>query len=436
MSKLEIIYRPVADLRVNPANARKHSKKQVEKIAASIRSFGFNVPLLTDGESQLVAGHGRLAAARHIGLVEVPTIAIAGLTEAQLRAFAIADNRIAELSTWDEAILASELEELLSLGAGLDFEIVDTGFEIGAIDRIVSQAKEAETECDEPLSPEAVPAITRPGDLWQCGRHLIFCGDARDADGYRILLGAERAAVTITDPPFNVPINGHVSGLGKNRHHEFVMASGEMSDEAFEAFLAATCHQIRAFSQDGALVYMFMDWRSIAMLVTVGERVLDELKALCVWNKGSGGMGSLYRSQHELIAVFKSGTAPHINNVELGRHGRNRTNVWDHKGMASFGAGRDEALKMHSTVKPVQLIADAIMDCTKPGDIVLDMFGGSGTTMLSAERSGRTARLIELDPLYVDVTLDRFARKTGIRPINLWTGELFPVSKLATSDER
>lgn len=436
MSKLEIIYRPVADLRVNPANARKHSQKQVEKIAASIQSFGFNVPLLTNGEDQLVAGHGRFAAARHIGLTEVPTIAIAGLTEAQLRAFAIADNRIAELSSWDEAILASELEELLSLGAGLDFEIVDTGFEIGAIDRIVSQAKEAELESDEPLHPEAVPAIARAGELWQCGRHLIFCGDARDADSYRVLLGSERAAVTITDPPFNVPINGHVSGLGKNRHPEFVMASGEMSDEAFEAFLEATCHQIRTFSQDGALVYMFMDWRSIAMLITVGERVFDALKALCVWNKGSGGMGSLYRSQHELIAVFKSGTAPHINNVELGRHGRNRTNVWDHKGMASFGAGRDEALKMHSTVKPVQLIADAIMDCTRPGDIVLDMFGGSGATMLSAERSGRTARLIELDPRYVDVTLDRFSRKTGIRPVNLWTGELFPAAELTSSTER
>lgn len=429
MSKLEVIYRPVADLRVNPANARKHSKKQIEKIAASIRSFGFNVPLLTDGEDQLVAGHGRLAAARHIGLTEVPTIAISGLTEAQLRAFAIADNRIAELSSWDETILASELEELLSLGAGLDFEIVDTGFEIGAIDRIVSQAKEAEPESDEPLTPEAVPAIARPGELWQCGRHLVFCGDARDADTYRVLLGAERAAVTITDPPFNVPINGHVSGLGKTRHPEFVMASGEMSDAVFEAFLEATCHQIRTFSQDGALVYMFMDWRSIAILIMTGRRVFDNLKALCVWNKGSGGMGSLYRSQHELIAVFKSGTAPHINNVELGRHGRNRTNVWDHKGMASFGADRDEALKMHSTVKPVQLIADAIIDCTRPGDIVLDMFGGSGTTMLSAERTGRTARLIELDPRYVDVTLNRFSRKTGIRPINLWTGELFPAAE-------
>jgi DNA modification methylase len=436
MSKLEVIYRLVADLRINPANARKHSQKQIEKIAASIRSFGFNVPLLTDGQDQLVAGHGRLAAAKHMGITEVPTITIAGLTEAQLRAFAIADNRIAELSSWDETVLASELNELLSLGAGLDFEIVDTGFEIGAIDRIVSQAKEAEPETDdEPLPVDVVLAITRPGDLWQCGRHLIFCGDARDADSYRVLLGSERAAVTITDPPFNVPINGHVSGLGKNRHHEFVMASGEMSDAAFAAFLEATCHQIRSFSNDGALVYMFMDWRSIAMLITVGERVFDALKALCVWNKGSGGMGSLYRSQHELIAVFKSGTAPHINNVELGRHGRNRTNVWDHKGMASFGTGRDEALKMHSTVKPVQLIADAIMDCTKPGDIVLDMFGGSGTTMLSAERSGRTARLIELDPRYVDVTLDRFSRKTGIRPINLWTGELFPAAEVTSSSK-
>jgi DNA modification methylase len=437
MSKLEVLYRPVVDLSTNPSNARRHSKKQIDKIAASIRSFGFNVPLLVDDRGQLIAGHGRLAAAQRLGLAEVPTIEITGLSDAQVRAFAIADNRIAELSDWDEAILAAEFEELLKLGEGLDFEIVDTGFEIGKIDQLVSSAKEPQPEVEEVLEPDAVPRVARLGDLWQCGRHQIFCGDARDPDSYRLLMGAERADMVISDPPYNVPINGHVSGLGKTKHREFVMAAGEMSDREFDNFLEAACIPMRDYSRDGALIYLFMDWRHIAGLIAMGSRVFTEFKALCVWNKLKGSMGSLYRSQHELIAVFKKGTAPHINNVELGKHGRTRTNVWDSPGMASFGHGRDEALKMHSTVKPIQLIADAIMDCTRSGDIVLDPFGGSGTAALSAERTGRTARLIELDPGYVDVTLARFHRKTGSRPVNLWTGELFPVldsgSKVAAS---
>ncbi|WP_448140236.1 site-specific DNA-methyltransferase [Sphingopyxis fribergensis] len=427
MSKLEVYYRSVTDLSVNPSNARRHSKKQIEKIAASIKSFGFNVPLLVDGVGQLIAGHGRLAAAQQLGITEVPAIAIAGLSEAQLRAFAIADNRIAELSDWDEGVLAAEFEELLKLGEDLDFEIIDTGFEIGKIDQLVSKTKELEAEPDEILDPETVPPVTRRGDLWQCGRHLIFCGDARDPDSYRILMGEKRADMVISDPPYNVPINGHVSGLGKTKHREFVMAAGEMSDHEFDNFLEAACIPMREHSREGALIYLFMDWRHLASLIAVGSRIFTEFKALCVWNKLKGSMGSLYRSQHELVAVFKKGTAPHINNVELGKHGRTRTNIWDCPGMASFGYGRDEALKMHSTVKPVQLIADAIMDCTKPGDIVLDPFGGSGTTALSAERTGRTARLVELDPRYVDVTLARFHRKMGSRPVNLWTGELFPV---------
>lgn len=427
MSKLEIFYRPVAGLTINPSNARRHSKKQIDKIAGSIRSFGFNVPLLVDEMGQLIAGHGRLAAAQCLGMTEVPTIAISGLTDAQVRAFAIADNRIAELSDWDEAILAAEFEDLLKLGDGLDFEIVDTGFEIGKIDQLVSKAKDAEAEPEKVLEPDEVPSVARQGDLWQCGRHQIFCGDARDPDSYRVLMGADRADMVISDPPYNVRINGHVSGLGKTKHREFVMATGEMSDREFEAFLEAACVPMRDHSRDGALIYLFMDWRHIASLIAVGSRVFTEFKALCVWNKLKGSMGSLYRSQHELVAVFKKGTAPHINNVELGKHGRTRTNVWDSPGMASFGHGRDEALKMHSTVKPVQLIADAILDCTKPGDIVLDPFGGSGSTALSAERTGRTARLIELDPGYVDVTLARFHRKTGSRAVNLWTGEQFPI---------
>lgn len=281
MSKLEVIYRPLTEILTNPNNARKHSKAQIAKIVASIKSFGFNVPVLTDEKVQLIAGHGRIEAAKQLGLQSVPTIAINGLNEAQLGAFAIADNRIAELSSWDDTMLASEFEKLINLGAGLDFEIVDTGFEIGKIDHIISQAKEPETETREQLEPTGVPPVTVRGDLWQCGAHRLFCGDARDADSYRILLGAEKAAMTIADLPYNVPINGHVSGLGKNRHREFSFASGEMSAPEFEQFVETACEQIRAFSRDGALVYLFMDWRSIAMLIDVGSRVFDAYKGLC-----------------------------------------------------------------------------------------------------------------------------------------------------------
>lgn len=419
----QIAYLETSSLINDPSNARTHSAKQIAQIARSIESFGFNNPVLTDRAGKIIAGHGRVQAALKIGMERVPTIRLEDLNETQLRAYAIADNRLAELAGWDKEILAIELGELIELDLGCEITVV--GFEMGEIDNLLDQAsRPAEPEPEIPVASN-VPRISRRGDLWQAGRHLIFCGDALDPLSYRVLLSNEKAHLVFTDPPYNLPIDGHVSGLGRVKHREFVQASGEMSDNDFHNFLRVACENMRAASVDGAINFVCMDWRHIEALISVGRSVYSELKNVCVWVKPNGGMGSLYRSQHEFVAVFKAGRAPHRNNVQLGASGRYRTNVWAYGGMNSFQAGRADKLAMHPTVKPVGMISDAIFDCSVRGDIVLDPFAGSGSTLLAAERTGRTCRAMELDPGYVDVILSRFAMATGDSPINLTTGERY-----------
>ncbi|WP_379554182.1 site-specific DNA-methyltransferase [Qipengyuania sp. DGS5-3] len=424
MTQLAIIYRDPKSLTPDLRNARKHSEKQIEKIAKSIQSFGFNSPVLIDRHGSLIAGHGRVEAAKKLGLAKIPTVAIEHLSDHQKRAFMLADNRIAELSTWDEDILALELEDLTL--ADDPFEITDTGFEMGRIDTLIEDLHRpgAEENCDDDLiDPANVEAVARPGDLWLLGRHRLFVGNALEQESYRALLDGEQARMVFCDPPFNVPIQGHVSGLGKAQHGEFVMGSGEMSQAEFQSFLRATCERLIANSMDGSVHFICMDWRGLQTLLAAGE-IYTELKNICCWVKSAGGMGSLYRSQHELVAVFKSGKGRHVNNVELGKHGRTRTNVWQLPGMNSFQKGRGRALAMHPTVKPVALVADAILDCSNRGDLVLDVFGGSGTTLIAAERTGRRAALMELDPQYADVSLRRFCDVTGIEPVNAATGQI------------
>lgn len=424
MNTLQIRYINPLDLRPHPRNARSHSENQIGKIAASIRSFGFNNPVILDDERQILAGHGRVLAAIKLGLKEVPIVALKHLSDSQRRAFMLADNRLGELSGWDEEILSLELEEL-SLVDEL-FEITDTGFEMPKIDVLIEERHKPET-ADDPadalIDAKTVQAVCRSGDLWLLGRHRLFVGSALEHESYRVLLDEKRAEMVFIDPPFNVPIQGHVSGLGKARHSEFLMASGEMSDAEFEAFLrTAFAHLVNA-SDPGAIHFVCMDWRGIATMLSAGD-VYTELKNICCWVKAQGGMGSLYRSQHELVAVFKSGNAPHVNNVELGRHGRNRSNVWSMPGMNSFQKGRADKLAMHPTVKPVALVADAILDCSKRGGLILDVFAGSGTTLIAAERTGRVGAAMELDPHYADVILRRFCDVTGIEPINAATGDI------------
>jgi DNA modification methylase len=411
MSNLNISYYPIAQLTAAKRNARKHSRKQIGQIADSIRTFGWTNPVLVDDQNTIVAGHGRLEAARLLNLTEVPVVRLSHLTPEQVRAYALADNRLAELAGWDKELLSLELGELMELELSFDIEI--TGFEMGEIDLLLGTDVPTGQPPEPPLPDAPARPVTRPGDVWLLGDHRLICGDALDPVTYDRLMAGGKADLVICDPPFNVKIDGHVSGLGKVRHREFAMASGEMSEARFIAFLTRAFRHFSEHSRDGSLSFQFMDWRHAYEILTAGREVYGELKNICVWNKDNGGMGSLYRSKHELVFVFKNGSGPHINNIELGRFGRYRTNVWDYAGMNSKHKEREEALALHPTVKPVAMFADAILDCSNRGDIVLDAFLGSGTTLLAAERTGRISRGIEIDPAYVDVAITRWQQMTG-----------------------
>lgn len=419
---LQIAYRALSELRENPHNTKIHPKKQLAQVCRSIRSFGFLTPMLIDATGMILCGHARFAAANELKLDKVPTVCVDHLTEAQRRAFVIADNKCAEGGSWDEEMLAIEFEALLTLGA--EFEIIDTGFTIGEVDTIIEKQHKPSAPTEPPFVPNRVDAVCRPGDLWVMGGHRLFVGDALDASSYRILLESERAEMVFTDPPYNLQIPDVVSGHGKVRHENFAVACGEMSREQFREFLISAMRPMADFTTDGSIHYICMDWRQIELLIGAGREVYSELKAICVWDKQSGGMGSLYRGRHELVAVFKAGTARHTNNVQLGANGRNRTNIWSYPGMSSFGRGRAEKLSWHPTVKNTEMVADAILDCSDPGSIVLDPFAGSGTLAIAAQRTRRRAALIELDPHYCDVILRRFCDATGIEPYNSWTGEI------------
>jgi len=404
--------RAVASLKPHPRNPRTHSRKQVAQIAESIRRFGFLNPVLIDRQDGIIAGHGRVEAARSMGMDSVPVITVDGLSEADCRAYIVADNRLAELAGWDGDLLKLELAGILELDESYDLEI--TGFASGELEALLAAADGDAGRAEAPVlqvDTDSEP-VSYPGVVWQMGRHLLICGDARNPEVYDALLGSERAQMVFTDPPYNVPVNGHICGLGKVRHAEFAMASGEMSRDEFCGFLKSVLGNLAAFSSDGSIHFVCMDWRHMGEVLEAGGAVYDELKNLIVWNKDNGGMGSFYRSKHELVFPFKKGAAAHINNFELGQHGRYRTNVWDYAGINSFRAGRDTELAMHPTVKPVAMVADAIRDCSKRGGIVLDAFSGSGTTIMAAEETGRCARAIEIDPRYVDVAVRRWQAAT------------------------
>jgi DNA modification methylase len=413
------------DLKPYAGNARTHSKKQIQQIAKSIERFGFTNPVLIDDGNGIIAGHGRVLAAKAIGMAEVPCLRLSNLSDADKRAYILADNKLALNAGWDKELLAIELQGLIEAKYDIDL----TGFSIGEIDTVIGEAREASTDGND-ASENDIPepaglAVTRPGDVWQLGRHRLICGDAQNADVYARLLEGEMVDAVFTDPPYNVPIDGHVSGLGETKHREFAFAAGEMSKDAFTAFLKTTLGHAASACRDGAIAFVCMDWRHMGELIAAGEAVFGELKNVCVWNKNNGGMGTFYRSKHEMVFVFKVGTAPHTNTFGLGDEGRYRTNVWDYAGVNTMKKGRMDELAMHPTVKPVALVADAILDVTKRGALVLDPFGGSGTTMIAAEKTGRTARLIEFDPLYCDVIVRRFEANSGKRAKLAATGEVF-----------
>jgi DNA modification methylase len=421
--KIEIM--PMRSLRPYTNNARTHSKKQIRQIAKSIEKFGFCNPVLIDDNDGIIAGHGRVEAAKLLGIEAVPTCRLSHLSEVDKRAYILADNKIASAAGWDKELLAIELQGLINL----DFDLELTGFEMGEIDLLLEEAREAKGPSSGP--DDTIPRVpsgsrvTRSGDLWLLGDHALLCSDARDQAAYEQLLGGAKAQFVFTDPPYNVVIHGNVCGLGRIRHRDFVMGSGEMSEAEFTVFLETAFCRLAENSVDGSIHQICMDWRHMGEMLAAGHKVYAELKNVCVWCKGNAGMGSFYRSQHELVFVWKSGDGFHINNFELGQHGRHRSNVWSYPGVNSMRTGRLEELAMHPTVKPVALVADALRDCSHRGGLVLDPFCGSGTILIAAERTGRKARTIELDPSYVDVAVRRWQVYTGKPAVLAGSGETF-----------
>lgn len=411
--QLAVVDLPITSLKPYARNARTHSKQQIRQIATSIERFGFVNPVLISDLREIIAGHGRVEAARLLGMETVPTVMLSHMSEAERRAYILADNKLAENAGWDREILAIELQSLIDL----NFEVELTGFSLAEIDFTLDSARDARTDLrDEPEDkmPEPVgEPFIRVGDLWRLGNHRLLCGDAREPAHFARLLGNEQVDLVFTDPPYNVKIDGNVCGLGSVKHREFAFASGEMTTDEFTRFLKSTLGNAASTMRDGAIAYVCMDWRHMGEMLAAGSACFTELKNLVVWNKTNGGMGAFYRSKHELIFVFKYGDAPHTNSFGLGDTGRYRTNVWDYAGISSIGAKRTEELAMHPTVKPVALIADAIRDCSRRGEIVLDCFGGSGSTLIAAEKTGRRARLIEFDSRYCDTIIRRWEQYTG-----------------------
>jgi DNA modification methylase len=418
----EIIRRNPQQLTPAARNARRHSPAQIRQIAESIQRFGFINPILIDPAGIVVAGHGRLEAACQLGLSEVPTLEIRHLSAVELRAYRLADNRLAELSEWDDALLKLEFEDL----AALEFDLELTGFDTVEIDKLLFNEAPPQNRADaiQEAPERQYQPVVKPGELWQLGEHRLFCGNALEPASYVSLMAGAKARMVLTDPPYNVRIDGNARGLGQVRHREFAMASGEMSEQAFTTFLSTALEQMAAVSLDGALHFVFMDWRHLKELMQAAEAPYQELKNLIVWVKTNAGMGSFYRSQHELILVGKVGRGRHTNNFALGSR-RYRTNVWTYPGANSFGPNRTEDLQDHPTVKPVALLADAIRDCSKHGEIILDGFAGSGSTLLAAEQTGRCGYGIEIDPHYCDVAIRRWQRLTGKSATETSSGKSF-----------
>lgn len=406
-----IEYLPLDQIRPDPRNPRKHDKRHIQALAKSIAEFNFNVPVLVDDSGQIVAGHGRYEAARLLGMTEIAVVRLRHLDDARIKAFMIADNRLHDLSSWDNDNLAAILLELSE--ANLDFDIEETGFSVAEIDlRIAVDANEEEADPEE---LEAGPQVTTLGDLWILGAHKLICASALEAASYETLMGGDQADVVITDPPYNVPMEGHVTGLGRVKHEAFVQCNGEMSEGEFIAFLQAAMDHSATHARQGSLHFWAMDWRHLFELYCAARAIYDEQINLCVWGKTSAGMGSFYRSQHELYGVWRKGSITHRNNVQLGRFGRSRSNLWTYPGANLFSRSSEEGnlLALHPTVKPVALIQDILLDCTKRGDIVLDPFLGSGSTIIAAEKIGRRARGCELSPKYVDTIIRRWQRWSG-----------------------
>jgi len=430
----ELKLKPVvlADLKQLGRETRQHPPRQIQKIVACLKSYGFVLPILVDPQNRVIEGWALVLAAQQLGLEKIPAVCISDLSEPQLRALRLSLNKIPEYASWNVQALKLELAEIIQLDPHIAFE--DTGFEMAEIDAMLDDGGLDQEDELPTIDEQAIP-ITQPGDQFIAGDHTIRCDDALRAESFAHLLGSELAGMAFTDPPYNVPIDGHVTRSKSAKRHDFPMATGELSSRQFQLFLETALGHMAHFSRDGAIHYVCMDWRHLQDLLPAGEAVFTELKNLCVWDKSNAGMGSLYRSQHEIISVYKNGTAPHINNIELGRFGRNRSNVWHYVSQSALSGTSKSKLSLHPTVKPVAMIADAIRDCSNRGDLILDPFGGAGTTLIAAEKTGRRARLIELNPIYVDVTIERWERLTGRTAYHAETGRPFSRAAVFSKSE-
>jgi DNA modification methylase len=426
----------IENLKANPRNARTHSKRQIKLIAESLKAFGFVNPVLIDENGMIIAGHGRVEAAKRLGMTHVPALHIDHLTDDEKRAYVLADNQLAARAGWDDEILAIELQHLTEVA--VDFDVTVTGFEMPVIDLIIEKSRAPKPEDEIQAIDRNGPTVTGRGDQWRLGPHSILCADALKMASYAALMGEELANIAFADPPYNLQISGFVSQSARIAHREFAMAVGEMTEDEFTAFLRSAMACASRFSAAGAVQFWCQDWRHQYELLSAARAAGLQQLNCCIWVKDNGGMGGLYRSRHEFIGVFKIPGAPHRSNVELGKHGRNRTNVWDYPGAATFSKGSEEGRlnELHPTVKPLALIVDALLDCSVRGDIVLDPFLGSGSTLIAAERTGRICRGIEIDPLYVDVSVRRWQRMTGERAIHAESGVDFAALELQETEAR
>lgn len=402
-------------LKASKRRLRTFTPQQDAMLEGSIRRFGFNIPILITRSREIVAGERRAVAAKAVGLTQAPAIFIDHLSEAEVEAFRIADNKLAQAGKWDEKVVGEALKAL----AAFDIDCFDMGFEVFEVDRLLTLDEQPEDLDDTRLSSGDRYRVIE-GDVFALGKHRVMCGNALVRDDLATLMGGDEAAMAFLDAPYNVPIAGHVT---KDRDcDEFAMGVGEMCPAEFVDFLASTHEQVRDICLEGALIFSCMDHRGIGRLLAAAERVELDYLNLAVWAKNKAGMGSLYRSQHELIAVFRKRGAHHRNNVMLGKNGRNRTNLWEYRTPVLNASSVDDAVKEHPTPKPWDMIADAMKDCTRRDDIVVDVFGGSGATLVAAEKTSRQARILELSPHHVANMLARFERHFGVEGTHAETG--------------
>ena len=411
----------IADLIEYERNPRKNDAV-VDKMVGCIKEFGFRIPIVAKSDGTVVDGHLRLKAARKLGLSEVPVVIADDLSEAQIKAFRLVANQSANWAKWDEELLKLELEDLKDL----DFDLDLTGFDFKEIDDLLNDDETSIHEDDfTEISSQNTKIITKPGDLWILGSHRLLCGNSANISDVQKLMNNELADMVFTDPPYNLESDRLVRA-DIQRHGDFLMAAGKMSEQEFTDFLNDVFKNLVLSSKDGSIHYICMDWRHIYELMTASRNNYTEFKQLCVWNKKNMGLGSFYRNKHELIFVFKNGTAEHTTHIGANSSARTRTNVWEYASMNSYGADdRTELSALHPTVKPVHMVADAILDCSNKNDLILDLFGGSGSTLIASEETGRRCYMMEIDPKYCDTIIRRYQQHTRKQAILESTNKTF-----------